>query len=326
MMYGRKVFMALLCCLAFLPGSSLEIVAAETVSCMLDWFPNPDHAPLYVAKAKGFFKEEGLEVDIMVPADPNDPLKLVAAGKLHFAISYQPSVITARSEGLPVVSIGALVQHPLSSILYLKASGIKTPADLKGRRVGYSVEPLYRVLFEAVAEQAGLSPSDYKIFRVGFNLAPSLLSGKVDAVVGAFRNYEAIQIELEGKAVGIFPLEEYGIPDFYELVIITHPEQLRAHGKRVRSFIRGLSKGIQLTVREPEVSLETFLGLHPGLRDELNRRAFQATLPFFRGSPDQEKSRWIEMQEFMLSRGLIKKATSVEEMVWGEKQKSESQK
>jgi putative hydroxymethylpyrimidine transport system substrate-binding protein len=165
---------------------------------MLDWFPNPDHAPVYVAKAKGFFAEQGLDVDIMVPADPNDPLKLVAAGKINFAISYQPSVITARSEGLPVVSIGALVQHPLSSILYLKSSGFKTPADLKGKRIGYSVEPLYRVLFEAVAEAAGLQTSDYDIYRVGFNLAPSLLSGKVDAAVGAFRNYEAIQIELEG--------------------------------------------------------------------------------------------------------------------------------
>jgi putative hydroxymethylpyrimidine transport system substrate-binding protein len=312
----RTFFLVLLCSIALFFGLASTAITKDKVSCMLDWFPNPDHAPIYLAQAKGFFEEEGLAVDIMVPADPNDPLKLVAAGKVNFAISYQPSVITARSQGLPVVSIGALVQHPLSSILYLKSSGFKTPADLKGRKVGYSVEPLYRVLFEAVAEKAGLKPSDYEIYRVGFNLAPSLLSGKVDAVVGAFRNYEAIQIELEGKQVGIFPLEEHGIPDFYELVIITHPKEIKTRVKRVRAFMRALTKGIDRTVGEPEDSLETFMKLHPDLRDELNRRAFKATLPFFKGSPNQERSRWVEMQEFMIGRGLVKEATAVEEMIW----------
>jgi putative hydroxymethylpyrimidine transport system substrate-binding protein len=130
--------------------------AADKVSFMLDWYPNPDHAPIYVAQQKGYFADQGITLDIMVPADPNDPLKLVAAGQVDLAISYQPSVTMARSEGLPVVSIGSLVQHPLSSILYLKSSGIKTPADFKGKKIGYSVEPLYRVLFEAVAENSGL--------------------------------------------------------------------------------------------------------------------------------------------------------------------------
>jgi putative hydroxymethylpyrimidine transport system substrate-binding protein len=316
MTYRVKTVVILICSLAWVFGLAPKAAAMDKVSCMLDWFPNPDHAPLYVASAKGFFAQAGLDVDIMVPADPNDPLKLVAAGKVNFAISYQPSVITARSEGLPVVSIGALVQHPLSSILYLKSSGFKTPGDLKGRRIGYSVEPLYRVLFEAVAEKAGLKASDYEIYRVGFNLAPSLLSGKVDAVVGAFRNYEAIQIELEGKEVGIFPLEAHGIPDFYELVIITHPKEIKTHPKRVRAFMTCMAKGIRQTIDDPKDSLETFMKLHPDLRDELNRRAFQATLPFFEGSPNQEPSRWVEMQKFMLERRLIKQATPVDEMIW----------
>ena len=316
MIYRIKTLVVVLSSLAFLYGLAGNGRAADKVSCMLDWFPNPDHAPVYVAKARGFFEEQGLDVDIMVPADPNDPLKLVAAGKINFAISYQASVITARSQGLQVVSIGALVQHPLSSILYLKSSGFKTPADLKGKRIGYSVEPLYRVLFEAVAEGAGLQKSDYDIYLVGFNLAPSLLSGKVDAVVGAFRNYEAIQIELEGREVGIFPLEEHGVPDFYELVIITHSKEIETRPKRVMAFMRGLTRGIHQTVSDPKASLETFLKLHPDLRDELNRRAYQATLPFFMGSPKQEPSRWVDMQNFMLGRGLIKRVTPVKEMIW----------
>jgi putative hydroxymethylpyrimidine transport system substrate-binding protein len=315
----RKALLFYLCLVVLYCGTVSMARAADKVSFMLDWFPNPDHAPVYIADAEGFFKDEGLVVDIMVPADPNDPLKLVAAGKVHYAISYQPSVIIACSEGLPIVSIGALVQHPLSSILYLKASGFKTPADLKGRRIGYSVEPLYRVLFEAVAEKAGLTNKDYEIYRVGFNLAPSLLSGKVDAVVGAFRNYEAIQIELEGHPVGIFPLEKHGVPDFYELVLITHPDEIKNNPKRVQAFIRAITRGIHRTVNNPKASLNTFLQLHPDLRNELNRRAFRATLPFFEGSPDQELSRWQEMQTFMLGRDLIKHVTPVNNMVWGAK-------
>ncbi len=290
--------------------------AARQVRCMLDWFPNPDHVPIYVAQEAGYFAKEGLDVDLIVPADPHDALKLVAAQKVEFAISYQPSVTIARSEGLPVISIGALIQHPLSTILFLKSSGFKTPADLKGRKIGYSIAPLYEVLFEAVAQNAGLKPSDYTLYRVGFNLVPPLLTGQMDAVIGAFRNYEAIQIELEGKAVGIFPLEKNGVPDFYELVIITNSRKIGQDPATVRGFMRGLSRGIQETLGHPDKAFEIFLKKHADLRDELNRRSFEATLPFFKGSPRQEAERWEKFQEFMLEKGLIKKASPINELVW----------
>ena len=178
----RKYFSILFPMLVVLVGLAWPgpVLAGEKVTCMLDWYPNPDHVPLYLAQSRGLFAAQGLDVDIQVPADPNDPLKLVAAGQVDFAVSYQPSVIMAAAEGLPVVSLGALVQHPLSCILYLEDSGLKTPADFKGRTIGFSVEPLYRVLLETVAETAGLKPGDYQAVRVGFNLTPPLLSGQVD--------------------------------------------------------------------------------------------------------------------------------------------------
>ena len=289
--------------------------ALEKVSVMLDWYPNPVHVPLYLAQAKGYFAAQGLEVDIMAPADPNDPLKLAAAGKIQFAVSYQPSVIMARDQGLPVVSLGTLVQHPLSCILYLKSSGIKTPADLKGRRIGYSVEPLYRVLFEAVAETAGLKKSDFELIRVGYNLSPPLLSGQVEAICGAFRNYEAIQIGMKGQDVGLFPFEESGVPDFYELVLISNSNLVKENPGRAEAFMAGLAKGISQTLTDPKAALEVFFKLNPELNDELNRKAFETTLPFFQGSPGQEPERWQKMQAFMLERGLIKKSTALKEMV-----------
>ena len=317
-MMKKIILAALLAALTFFSAVGLvsPAQAAEKVTFMLDWYPNPDHVPIYLAQSEGLFAQEGLDVEILVPADPNDPLKLVAAGRLDFAVSYQPSVHIAKAQGLPVISIGALVQHPLSSILYLKSSGLKTPADFKGRKIGYSVEPLYRVLFEAVAAQAGLKTSDYETIRLGFNLSPSLLSGQVDAVCGAFRNYEAVQIELEGRPVGIFALEEHGIPDFYELVIIANTKTVKENPAKVQALMKALTAGIERTVKDPEASFSAFLKLHPDLSDELNRRAFKVTRPFFEGSPHQDPQRWVEMQDFMLAHGLIDKTAPLEDLVW----------
>ena len=132
------------------------------VTLMLDWFPNADHVPVYVARDKGFFTKGGLDVEILVPANPNDPPKLVAVGMVDFGISYQPAVTVARSQDLPIKAIGILVEHPLSTITFLKESGIKIPADLKGKTVGYSTAPTEVILFEAVAQSAGLTRKDYE--------------------------------------------------------------------------------------------------------------------------------------------------------------------
>jgi putative hydroxymethylpyrimidine transport system substrate-binding protein len=290
--------------------------AAKKVSFMLDWYPNPDHVPFYVAKAEGYFSRQGLEVDIIVPADPSDPLKLVAVGKCDFAVSYQPSVIMAAAQGLPVVSIGALIQHPLSTILFLESSGFKRPADFRGKRIGYSVAPLYPVFFAAVAQNAGLTPRDYKLYHVGFNLVAPLLTGQVDAVIGAFRNYEAIQVELEGKKVGIFPLEKNGIPDFYELVLITNAKTLQHDPETVKEFLRAVTQGIDQTVAQPKTSLASFLRANPDCDNTLNRRSFAATLPFFKGSPAQDPARWQALERFMVQRGLVTTSIPVKTLVW----------
>ena len=300
--------------LAFVLASIMP--AHSATSLMLDWYPNPNHTTLNAAKTQGFFADQGLEIDLQVPADPNDPLKLVAAGKVDFAISYQHTVLQARAEGLPVVAVGALVQHPLSCVLYRKNQDITSPADFKGKRIGYSVEPLYRVLFETVAAQAGLSPEEYETVRVGFNLTQPLLSEKIAGSSGAFRNYEAVQAELEGVEVGVFAFEDYGVPDFYELVVIANEQTVNETPEKVAGLIKALDQSTRWTLNQPEAALEAFFARYPDSANELNRRAFEATLPFFKGSPSQTRQRWENLEEFMRDKNLLHNPVDLDTLVW----------
>ena len=279
----------------------------QDVTLMLDWFPNADHVPIYAAQEMGLFTKHGLKVDILAPADPSDPLKLVAAGKYPLAVNYQPSVTIARSQGLPVKAIGILVEHPLNTISFLKSSGIKTPSDLKGRKIGYAVGPLDVVLFETIARNAGLKKEDYELINIGFNITPSLLSGRIDAVIGAYWNYEINELALEGKEAGYFPLEKHGVPDFYELVFITNDSVLKAQPKIVVQFMTAMQQAIAWTKANPDKALELYFKANPDVRKELDARAFRATLPVFATTQAQSAQKWEVFAEFALKQGLITK-------------------
>jgi len=272
---------------------------------MLDWFPNADHVPIYVARDRGFFRGQNLDIELLIPANPNDPPKLVAVGRVDFGISYQPSVTVARSQELPIKAIGVLVEHPLSTITFLKASRIRTPADLKGKRIGYSTAPTEVILFEAVAQSAGLTQDDYELINVSFNLTPSLLTGKVDAVVGAFRNYEINELALEGVEADYFPIEKHGVPDYYELVFIASDEFLRKRRQVAERFITAVDEAIKFTKDHPETALQVYFRANPNVRKDLDGLAFRDTLAVFATSQDQSLRKWKDFMEFAFERGLI---------------------
>jgi len=297
---------------------SYSVVAQDSkptnVTLMLDWFPNADHVPLYAAQQKGIFKQHGLEVELLAPADLNDPIKLVAAGKYPFAVNYQPSVTIARSQGLPVKAIGVLVEHPLNTISFLKESGIKTPSDLKGKTIGYAVGPLDVVLFETIARNAGLQKEDYELINIGFNITPSLLSGKIDAVIGAYWNYEINELALEGKDAGYFPLEKHGVPDFYELVFISNDTFLKEHPETAKRLMMAMRQAIQFTKDHPDDALAAYFKANPDVRKALDEKAFRATLPVFATTQTQSEAKWTTFAEFALKAGLIEKPVVASEL------------
>ncbi len=285
-------------------------MAEEKLTVLLDWFVNPDHAPLIVAKEKGIFTKNGLDVELIAPADPNDPPKLVAAGKAPLAISYQPQLHVQVAEGLPLKRIGTLVATPLNSLVVLKSGPIKSIKDLKGKKVGFSVGGFEDALMYAMLKTHGLKPDDIEMINVNFSLSPSLLAGKVDAVIGAFRNFELNQMDIEGYPGTAFYPEEEGVPTYDELIVVANSENL--DDPRFKPFLNSLEEAIQYIVNHPDDAWKLFIKNHKDLDDELNRRAWRDTLPRFALRPAAlDSTRYARFATFLEQSKLIDKAKPV---------------
>ncbi len=276
---------------------------------MLDWFPNPDHVPLYAALGEGYFSQQGLRVALQIPANPDDPLKLAAVGKVDVAVSYEPNVIMARAQGLPVRSVGLLIGQPLTTVMFLKSSGIRSPKDLVGRPVGFAVTGFSDAMVDTIVHSGGAAESHLKMVNVGFDLVPALLSRKVDAVVGAYRNYERVQIELQGQAVGMFEPEKYGVPTFYELVLISNDTTVARKGPVLRRFVQAVAQGIAFTASHPEAAFQQYvrqnIRQNPTINDALNRRSFEITLPLYARTQHQTRERWEAFDQWLAAHKVI---------------------
>jgi len=284
--------------------------ATDKLTLLLDWFINPDHAPLFVAKERGYFAAHGLDVEIIAPADPNDPPKLVAAGKADIAISYQPQLHVQVAAGLPLTRFGTLIATPLNTLLVLKDGPVKSIADLKGRKVGYSIGGFEDALLRAMLARHDLSLNDITLVNVNFSLSPALLSGQVDAVIGAYRNFELNQMDIEGHKGHAFYVEEEGVPSYDELILVANPE--RMDRAVLRRFLDALEDGVRYLVNHPDESWTLFIRGRSALNDELNRRAWRDTLTRFALRPAAlDRARYARFAQFMYEQGLIPEALSV---------------
>ncbi len=298
----RYLLLALCLSLALVSPAS-----AQKLTVLLDWFVNPDHAPLFVAQEKGYFAEAGLTVEFIAPADPNDPPKLIAAGRGDIAVSYQPQLHVQAAMGLPLVRIATLVATPLNTLVALAGGPVKTIADLKGRKIGYSVGGFEDALLKAMLGKHGLRLSDVTLVNVNFTLSPALLSGQVDAVIGAFRNFELNQLQILGRPGLAFYPEEEGVPSYDELILIAN--RVRLGDPALRRFVDAVERGTQFLINHPDESWALFIKGRKDVDDDLNRRAWRDTLPRFAHSPAAlDRARYERFAAFLLAQGLIDKA------------------
>jgi len=280
------------------------VMAQDQMTLMLDWFVNPDHGPIIIAEEKGYFEDAGLEVEIIAPANPSDPPKMVAAGQADLAISYQPQLHLQIHEGLPLKRVGTLVATPLNCLLVLEDGPVKSPADLAGRKVGFSVGGVEEAVLGAVLKTHGLTLADIELINVNWSLSPSLMSGQVDAVIGAFRNFELNQMDIEGVKGRCFYVEEEGLPTYDELIYVANPA--RMDREMVARFLAATEKATQYIVNHPEESWELFAASSDELNDELNKRAWFDTLPRFALRPTaMDAGRYATFEAFLHEAGLI---------------------
>lgn len=285
-------------------GFALPATAQDKLTLMLDWFVNPDHAPIVIAQEKGFFADQGLEVEIVAPADPAEPPKLVAAGKADLAVSYQPQLHLQVHEGLPVVRVGTLVATPLNCLM-VKADGpVQAMADLKGRKVGYSVAGVEDAVMAAMLRPAGMGLTDIEMVNVNWSLTPALMTGQVDAVIGAFRNFELTQMRLAGVEGRCFYPEEEGLPSYDELIFIANRETLDRD--RVTRFLTAIERGTEYMLNHPQDAQAVFAASGPDLSDDLNTQAWADTLPRFAHSPAAlDHGRYARFETFLHEAGLV---------------------
>ena len=278
--------------------------AQDQMTLLLDWFVNPDHGPVIIAQENGYFADVDLEVDVIAPADPSDPPKMVAAGRADLAISYQPQLHLQIHEGLPLQRVGTLIATPLNCLLTRADGPISSPADLKGRKVGFSVGGVEEAVLGHVLNTHGLTLDDVELINVNWSLSPSLMSGQVDAVIGAFRNFELNQMDIEGVPGRCFYVEEEGLPAYDELIYVANSETMDTD--MIMRFLAATEKATQYIVNHPEEAWQIFANTAPELQDELNARAWADTLPRFALRPTaMDAGRYETFEAFLHDAGLI---------------------
>ncbi|MCO5228346.1 MAG: ABC transporter substrate-binding protein [Thermomicrobiales bacterium] len=252
---------------------------SSEVTLALDWYANANHAGIYMALANGYFEEAGVTPEIFVPADPTTVLQTVGAGRDTFGITYHNDVLVARQSGIPVKSIAAVVQHPLNSIMVLESSDIQSPADLGGKTIAMAGVPSDEAYLATILENVGLSLDDVETVNVGYDLMPAILSERADAVIGVYWTHETILAEHEGYPVRYFRVEEHGVPDYYELVIVAGEKTIEEQPEMVSSFLGALRRGYQAAADDLDAALAHLIEESPDLVADVEREGLDLLAP-----------------------------------------------
>jgi putative hydroxymethylpyrimidine transport system substrate-binding protein len=289
----------------------------QSLSLMLDWLPNADHVGIYQAQADGAFRAAGLNVVVRAPSNPATPLQLLQAGKVDVAISYEPELMLARDKGAPLVAIGAIVQRPLTSIISLRTKHITSPAQLRGKTVGDAGIPYQHAYLQTILKHAGVPTSSVKEVNVGDNLVGSMLSGRVDATLGGYWNYEAIQLQQSGRHPNVIHVENAGVPDYDELVLVTTENNIASKNSELRRFVQALGRGYQSVRANPQAGVNALVKANPSLSPKLQQASVKATLSaFFPSTPNRPwgwmtSAQWTSYGQWMLRQQLISNPATI---------------
>ncbi len=283
----------------------------QPFSLTLDFYPNPDHVGIYEAQKLGYFRDAGLDVSINSPTDPSAPIKEVAAGRADLAISYEPELLLAREQSLDVKAVGALVDRPLTSLIWLRKSDIKRLGDLRGKTIATAGIPYQDAFLETILARANLKPSDVKAVNVGLNLLPAILGGRAQAMLGGFSNVEGIDLKLRHKDPTVTPVDQLGIPTYDELVFVAQGSRLKDDSEPIRLFLAAMARGTAAAEKDPKGATQALLEQNHSLDPKLTAAEVKATLPVLsQASPKRpygymDQAEWQQFIGWMRDHGLI---------------------
>lgn len=287
--------------------------AQDRLTVMLDWFVNPDHGPIVLAEELGYFADAGLEVELVTPAGPNDPPRMAAAGRVDIAVSYQPELHLSRHNGLPLRRVGTLIETPLNCLVVMADGPVRSIPDLAGRKVGFAVAGVQEMLLDAMLAHHDMAPDAVEQINIGWSISPALMSGQVDAVIGAFRNFELNQMALEGHEGRCFYPEAEGVPSYDELIYVANPDTMDA--AVVARFLDATERAGGYIVNNPEEAWRLFAATDRELQTDLNARAWKDTWPRFALRPAAlDAGRYTRFEAFLAARGAIKDRRAISEL------------
>ena len=292
----------------------------KELSLALDWYPNSNHAGIYSAIDEGFFDEEGIKLSVYTPSDPTAIISSVASGRDDFGLSYHPDILQAQSAGLEIVSVLSISQHPLNSIMTLKKSSIKNPSDLRGKVVGYPGIPSNKAMLETVLSSQNININDVETVDVGFELVKALVSGSVDAIIGAYWTHESIVMELQGYDIEIMRLEEWGVPDYYELILITNKSFLEENKSDVKKVVNSFKKGYEFSIKNPQESITSLISIagEEIVEEDVERAGVELLIPMWQSNNlpfgHQDISKWEETYEWMYQNNFLEKELIIENL------------
>ncbi len=279
----------------------------QPFSLTLDFYPNPDHAGIYMAQRLGYFEEAGLDLAIHTPSDPAAPIKQVAAGRTDLAISYEPEVVLAREQGLDVIAVDAIVDRPLTSMIWLKKSKIDGIAGLRGKTIATAGIPYQDAYLKTILARAGLSLSDVHTVNVGYGLLPAIVGGRAEAMLGGFSNVEGVDLRLRDKQPVVTPVHELGVPTYDELVLVARRGQLEEDPEAVRLFLAALARGTAAAKKSPQATTKALLKANGDLNPKLTEAEVEATLPLLSARGEMDPAKWSRFIAWMRENELISK-------------------
>ena len=276
----------------------------EPMTVMLDWLLNPNHAGLFAAQQTGAFERASLAVKIISPSDPDSPSRLVSAGQVDLAVGYGSQINMVVSAGLPVLRIATLVDRPLNTIMAL--DGITTLAELKGKTIGYAVAGVEEAVLDVMLGTAGVPRDAFTAVKVNYGVVTAMLSGRLDAATGAYRNAEVIQMQQMGRKPAVFLPEEHGVPMYDELILLA--QRSRRGDERFRRFVGALTEGTAALIKDPDGLYRAFAAAHSELDTPYNKASWQATVPLLARDPGRlDAARYLAFQDFCIARHIIAK-------------------